>query len=75
MYSMLQEIYEQNLRSKGYPASRRIEYVKDERLGSDEAIVTDKAVVTRQFDIGYQTIGVEFAEGDGKLALSYGVIR
>lgn len=70
-----QRDYEQNLRSKGYPASRRIEYVKDERLGSDEAIVTDKAVVTRQFDIGYQTIGVEFAEGDGKLALSYGVIR
>ncbi|CAN9345715.1 unnamed protein product [Alternaria alternata] len=60
-----QRDYEQNLRSKGYPASRRIEYVKDERLGSDEAIVTDKAVVTRQFDIGYQTIGVEFAEGDG----------
>ncbi|RYN68198.1 hypothetical protein AA0117_g11350 [Alternaria alternata] len=59
-----QRDYEQNLRSKGYPASRRIEYVKDERLGSDEAIVTDKAVVTRQFDIGYQTIGVEFAEGD-----------
>jgi hypothetical protein len=70
-----QRDYEQNLRSKGYPASRRIEYVNDERLGSDEAIVTDKAVVTRQFDIGYQTMGAEFAMGDGKLALSYGVIR
>jgi hypothetical protein len=64
-----QRDYEQNLRSKGYPASRRIEYVKDERLGSDEAIVTDKAVVTRQFEIGYQTMGAEFAVGDGKLAL------
>jgi len=60
-----QRDYEQNLRSKGYPASRRIEYVKDDRLGSDEAIVTDKAVVMRQMDIGCETLGAEFAMGDG----------
>ncbi|KAI4637834.1 hypothetical protein J4E83_000652 [Alternaria metachromatica] len=59
-----QRDYEQNLRSKGYPASRRIEYVKDDRLGSDEAIVTDKAVVMRQMDIGCETLGAEFAMGD-----------
>jgi hypothetical protein len=65
-----QRDYEQNLRSKGYPASRRIAYVNDERLGSDEAIVTDKAVVTRQFDIGFKTLGEGFAQGDGRFALS-----
>ena len=60
-----QREYEQNLRAKGYPVSRRVEYVNDERLGSDEAFVTDKAAVTRQFDIGYQAVGAEFAMGDG----------
>ena len=60
-----QREYEQNLRAKGYPVSRRVEYVNDERLGSDEAFVTDKAAVTRQFDIGYQALGAEFAMGDG----------
>ena len=61
-----QRDYEQNLRSKGYPVSRRIEYVKDERLGSDESIGIDTAAVTRQFEIGYQALGTEFAIGDGK---------
>jgi len=64
-----QRDYEENLRSKGYPASRRIEYVKDDRLGSDEAIVTDKAVVMRQMDIGCETLGAQFAMGDGMRAL------
>ncbi|CAA9965343.1 hypothetical protein PTMSG1_08702 [Pyrenophora teres f. maculata] len=59
-----QRVYEENLRAKGYPVSRRAEYVNDERLGSDEAFVTDKAAVTRQFDIGYQALGAEFAMGD-----------
>jgi len=57
--------YEQTLRSKGYPGSRRIEYVKDEELGSDEAIVMDKAAVTRQFELGHERLGTEFAKGDG----------
>jgi hypothetical protein len=61
-----QRDYEHNLRSKGYPVSRRIEYVKDERLGSDESIGMDTAKVTRQFEIGYQALGTEFAIGDGK---------
>ena len=60
-----QRDYEQNLRSKGYPVSRRIEYVNDEKLGSDEAIAMDKEAVTRQFEVGYQAVGAEFAMGDG----------
>ena len=60
-----QRDYEQSLRSKGYPSSRRIEYVEDERLGSDDTIVLDKAAVTRQFENGYQALGVDFAIGDG----------
>lgn len=59
-----QRDYELSLRSKGYPASRRIEYVADGRLGSDEAIVLDKAAVTRQFEIGHQAIGADFVVGD-----------
>lgn len=65
-----QREYEQNLRVKGYPATRRVEYVKDERLGSDEAITTDKSTVVRQFEIGYQVLGAEFAMGDGMLSAS-----
>jgi hypothetical protein len=60
-----QRDYEQNLRAKGYPASRRIEYVEDDRLGSDGVIAMDRAAVTRQFEIGYQVLGTEFAVGDG----------
>ncbi|KAF1831846.1 hypothetical protein BDW02DRAFT_581755 [Decorospora gaudefroyi] len=56
--------YEQNLRSKGYPTSRRVEYVKDESLGSDEAIVLDKIAVTQRFEDGYRALGEEFAMGD-----------
>ena len=56
---------ERNLRSNGYPASRSVKYVEDEEFGSDEAIVMDKAAVTRQFEIGYQTLGSDFAVGDG----------
>lgn len=62
-----QREYEQNLRSKGYPASRRIEYVRDERLGSEEAIMTDRKAVVRQFEMGYHAMGSEFAMGDGML--------
>lgn len=58
--------YEQSLRSKGYPSSRRIEYVKDDELGSDAAIALDKAAVKRQFEIGFEMLDAEFANGDGK---------
>jgi len=57
--------YEQRLRSKGYPQSRKIEYIEDD-LSTDDSIVLDKAAVTRQFEIGYQDIGSPFAVGDGK---------
>jgi hypothetical protein len=59
--------YELSLRSKGYPPSRRIEYVEDESLGKDEDLVMDKAAVTRQFEIGLQKVGAQFAVGDGKI--------
>ena len=58
--------YELSLRSKGYPTSRRIEYVEDGILGKDEDLVMDKAAVTRQFEIGFQRVGSQFAVGDGK---------
>ncbi|KAH7402695.1 hypothetical protein BKA66DRAFT_449303 [Pyrenochaeta sp. MPI-SDFR-AT-0127] len=56
--------YEQTLRSSGHSSSRRIKQVEDERLYSEEAIMMDKAAVTRQFELGYQAIGAEFAMGD-----------
>ncbi|KAF2856926.1 hypothetical protein T440DRAFT_463138 [Plenodomus tracheiphilus IPT5] len=59
-----QRDYEESLRSKGYPSSRRIEYVKDETLDSEEGIIMDKAAVKRQFEIGTSTLGAEFAIGD-----------
>ncbi|KAI8937686.1 hypothetical protein NX059_005387 [Plenodomus lindquistii] len=59
-----QREYEETLRSKGYPSSRRVEYVKDETRGSDEGISMDKAAVKRQFEVGYSTVGADFAIGD-----------
>ncbi|KAL6705894.1 hypothetical protein ACN47E_006354 [Coniothyrium glycines] len=56
--------YELSLQSKGYPSSRHIEYVGDETLGSDETIVEDKIAVKKQFEIGSQALGNEFAVGD-----------
>lgn len=40
--------------------------MEDESLGTDEAFVMDKAAVMRQFEIGYQALGAEFAKGDSK---------
>jgi hypothetical protein len=59
--------YESSLRSKGYPDSRRIEYIDEDDFGSDEGIVIDKAAVKRQFDDGLQDIGSQFAIGDGEM--------
>ncbi|KAF1913614.1 hypothetical protein BDU57DRAFT_589254 [Ampelomyces quisqualis] len=56
--------YEASLRSKGYPTSRRLEYVEDDQLGKAEDLVMDKAAVTRQFEIGFQKVGAQFAIGD-----------
>jgi hypothetical protein len=58
--------YEQSLRSKGYPSSRRIKYVDDGSFGKDEDPVLDKAAVTRQFEVGYRSYGERFAVGDGQ---------
>ncbi|KAH7405880.1 hypothetical protein DE146DRAFT_630581 [Phaeosphaeria sp. MPI-PUGE-AT-0046c] len=59
--------YELTLRSKGYPTTRRIEYVEDETVGKDEDLVMDKAAVTRQFEIGFQKAGVQFAVGNANI--------
>ncbi|KAF2031244.1 hypothetical protein EK21DRAFT_63603, partial [Setomelanomma holmii] len=56
--------YEISLRTKGYPPSRRIEYIEDEDLGKEEDLAMDRAAVTRQFEIGLQKVGPEFAMGD-----------
>ncbi|KAF2132413.1 hypothetical protein P153DRAFT_311407 [Dothidotthia symphoricarpi CBS 119687] len=56
--------YEQSLRAKGYPSSRRIEYVEDDEFDGDEAIVMDKAAIKRQYELGCQEIGTQFAVGD-----------
>lgn len=55
---------EDRLRARGYPESRRIEYVDEESLGSDEGVVLDKSAVTREFELGFQGIGAQFAIGD-----------
>lgn len=57
--------YEQILRAKGYPNSRRIEYVEADGFDGDEAIVVDKAATKRQFEVGNENIGAQFAIGDG----------
>lgn len=62
--------YEQSLRSKGYPSSRRIEFVEDGLFGSDEDLALDKAAVRRQFDIGHRQCGEQFAIGDGKSTIT-----
>lgn len=54
--------YEHNLRSRGY--RRSIDYLDDGPNGEEE-IVMDKAAVLRQFDIGVQEVGTQFAMGDG----------
>lgn len=61
--------HEQDLRARGYPSSRKIEYVDDYETGGDESIVVDKAAVTRQFEIGFQDVGSQFAVGDGTIPL------
>jgi hypothetical protein len=60
--------FEKSLRSRGYTDSRRIDYADDE-TASDEGIVLDKAAVTKQFDIGLNDIGPQFAIGDGTITL------
>jgi len=59
-----QKDYERSLRTKGYPESRRIKHVDDDGSSSDQVIATDKAAVTRQFEVGYRELGSQFAEGD-----------
>ncbi|KAF2743646.1 hypothetical protein M011DRAFT_480588 [Sporormia fimetaria CBS 119925] len=53
---------ETSLRSNGYPASRKIEYV-DEGAG-EESIVLHRAAVKKQFDVGFYDVGAQFAVGD-----------
>lgn len=55
---------EDRLRAKGYPDSRRFEYVDEENLAGEEGVVLDKNAVTREFELGFQDIGAQFAVGD-----------
>lgn len=57
---------ERDFRERGYCDVRSPEYAEDD---SDECIVLDKAALTRQFEIGVDEIGPQFAIGDGMLAL------
>ncbi|KAF1958685.1 hypothetical protein CC80DRAFT_407659 [Byssothecium circinans] len=69
--------YEQSLRSRGYPAGRRSEYVNEEDLSGDESLVMDKAAVNRQFELGLREVGQDFAVGDvlTQTALQSHIIR
>lgn len=49
--------------------------MEDDSLGTDEAFVMDKAAVMRQFEIGYQALGTEFAKGDSKSFSCVGDLR
>jgi hypothetical protein len=39
--------------------------VDEDDVRGDESLVLDKAAVTRQFEIGFQEVGAQFAVGDG----------
>ncbi|KAF2476411.1 uncharacterized protein BDR25DRAFT_321872 [Lindgomyces ingoldianus] len=56
--------HEENIKPRGYPDSRRIKYVDDESAVGHESITLNKAAVIREFDIGFQDLGTQFAIGD-----------
>ncbi|KZM19657.1 uncharacterized protein EKO05_0004354 [Ascochyta rabiei] len=56
--------YEIQLRSKGYPTSRKLEFVDDSAANGNRAILTDKLALLRRFEDGLRDCGPEFAVGD-----------
>jgi len=69
--------YEQSLRSKGYPSSRRIEFVDDESFGKDANFALEKVAITQQFEVGYRKYGEQFLVGDllSQMALQAQIIK
>ena len=57
--------YELQLRSKGYPGSRRLEFVDDAEINGTRAILTDKLALLRRYENGLRDVGSGFAIGDG----------
>lgn len=57
--------YEQSRRARRYSSGRNIDFIDDEDTrGGSDSLVMDKAAVTRQFEIGFDEFGVQFAIGD-----------
>lgn len=59
--------YELQLRSKGIPASRKLEIIEDNAANGNRAILTDKLALLRRYEDGLRDVGSDFAVGDGKL--------
>lgn len=57
--------HELQLRSKGYPSSRKLEFIDDTEINGNRAILTDKLALLRRFEDGLRDMGSEFAIGDG----------
>lgn len=58
--------HEQNLRAKGYPSRGKLDYLDELDSSGNDSLMQDKAAVTRQFEIGFQEVGAQFAVGDGE---------
>lgn len=58
--------YELQLRSKGYPTSRKLDFVDDTGINGNRAILTDKLALLRRYEDGLRDVGSEFAIGDGE---------
>ncbi|KAJ4984138.1 hypothetical protein SVAN01_10370 [Stagonosporopsis vannaccii] len=56
--------YELQLRSKGYPSSRKLEFVDGTEVNGNRAILTDKLALLRRYEDGLRDVGSEFAIGD-----------
>ncbi len=57
--------HELQLRSKGYPSSRKLEFIDDIEINGNRAILTDKLALLRKYEDGLRDIGSTFAVGDG----------
>ena len=58
--------HEYQLRSKGYPSSRKLDFIDDIEVNSNRAILTDKLALLRRYEDGLREVGSGFAVGDGK---------
>lgn len=58
--------FELQLRSKGYPVTRKLEFIEDNEVNGTRAILTDKLALLRRYEDGLRDVGSEFAIGDGE---------